>query len=40
MQAVGLAEDGQQDITLCEKHSPQEVLMDLNMRDKKEKPDE
>ena len=40
MQAVGFAEDGQQDIALCEKLSPQVVLMDWDMRDKKEKPDE
>lgn len=40
MQAVGLDEDGQQALALCEMLSPQVVMMDLNIRDKKEKPDE
>jgi len=40
MQAIGLAEDGQQDITLCKKLSLQVVLLEPDMRDKKEKPDE
>ncbi|SYX84222.1 hypothetical protein [Paenibacillus alvei] len=40
MQAVGLTEDGQQDIALCVELSPQFVLVEPDMRDKKEKPDE
>lgn len=40
MQAVGLTEDGQQDIAMCEELSPQFVLVEPDIRDKKEKPDE
>lgn len=35
MQAVGLTEDGQQDIAMCEELSPQFVLVEPDMFDKK-----